>query len=233
MHHKRRDKSWKRSMVSKFILPPLRDAHRIVHRHFQEGRERVRLIMWTRRFGTSLALLASSTKRTRAAVAFTSSPSSVYGRLSSRPLIQVHGLVVSRNPITQQQMSFFGAQAEGGIQRIDRAAMTEIIEDVVNSSRDESGYIIIDVRGHDEIQQTGKLSDVVETLPLPYIAQGAFAMEEEDFKEAFGFEKPGMDETLVFTCKAGIRSQQAGQLAKMAGYSNIIDYAGGANEWFS
>ena len=166
-------------------------------------------------------------------MAFTSSPSSVYGRLSSRPLIQVHGLVVSRNPITQQQMSFFGAQAEGGIQRIDRAAMTEIIEDVVNSSRDESGYIIIDVRGHDEIHQTGKLSDVVETLPLPYIAQGAFAMEEEDFKEAFGFEKPGMDETLVFTCKAGIRSQQAGQLAKMAGYSNIIDYAGGANEWFS
>ena len=189
--------------------------------------------MWSRRFGTSLALLASSTKRMRAAVAFTSSPSSsVYGRLSSRPLIQVHGLIVPRNPITQQQMSFFGGQTEG-IQRIDRAAMTEIIEDVVNSSRDESGYIIIDVRGHDEIQHTGKLSDVVETLPLPYIAQGAFAMEEEDFKEAFGFEKPGMDETLVFTCKAGIRSQQAGQLAKMAGYSNIIDYAGGANEWFS
>ena len=165
-------------------------------------------------------------------MAFTSSyPLSIYGRLSSRPLVQVHGLV-PRNPITQQQMSFFGGQSEG-IQRIDRAAMTEIIEDVVNSSRDESGYIIIDVRGHDEIQQTGKLSDVVETLPLPYIAQGAFAMDDEDFQEAFGFEKPGMDETIVFTCKAGIRSQQAGQLAKMAGYSNIIDYAGGANEWFS
>ena len=186
--------------------------------------------MWTRGIRTSIAILTSSSKRTRA-VAFTSSyPLSVYGRLSSRPLVQVHGL--PRNPITQQQMSFFGGQSEG-IQRIDRAAMTEIIEDVVNSSRDESGYIIIDVRGHDEIQQTGKLSDVVETLPLPYIAQGAFAMDDEDFQEAFGFEKPGMDETLVFTCKAGIRSQQAGQLAKMAGYSNIIDYAGGANEWFS
>ncbi len=130
-------------------------------------------------------------------------------------------------------MSFFGGETEGGIQRIDRTAMAEIIEDVANSSREESGYIIIDVRGHDEVQFTGKLDDVVETLPLPYIAQGALAMEDEDFQDAFGFEKPQFDETLVFTCKAGIRSSQAAQLAKMAGYSNILDYMGGSNEWFS
>ena len=133
----------------------------------------------------------------------------------------------------KQNMSFFGGQAEGGIPRIDRAAMAEIIEDVANSSREESGYVVIDVRGHDEIEYTGKLSDVVVTLPLPYIAQGALAMDEEDFKEAFGFDKPRLDETLVFSCKAGIRSQQAGQLAKMAGYSDILDYMGGSNEWFS
>jgi rhodanese-related sulfurtransferase len=142
-----------------------------------------------------------------------------------------------RNIIFTQQMmmSFFGDQSEGsgGIQRIDKTAMAEIIEDVVNSSREESGYIIIDVRGHDEVQYTGKLDDVVVTLPLPYIAQGALAMEEEEFQDAFGFEKPQLDETLVFTCKAGIRSYQAAQLAKMAGYSNILDYMGGSNEWFS
>ena len=130
-------------------------------------------------------------------------------------------------------MSSFGGPAEGGIARIDRNAMAEIIDDVANSSREESGYVIIDVRGHDEVQNTGKLNDVVETLPLPYIAEGALAMEEDDFEEAFGFSKPGLDETIVFTCKAGIRSQHAGQLAKMAGYSDILDYMGGANEWFS
>jgi len=130
-------------------------------------------------------------------------------------------------------MNFFGGPEEGGIRRIDRVAMTEIIEDVAASSREESGYVIIDVRGHDEIQFTGKLNDVVETLPLPYIAQGALAMDEEDFKETFGFDKPGLDETIVFSCKAGIRSQQAGQLAQMAGYSDILDYMGGSNEWFS
>ncbi|KAL7497937.1 hypothetical protein ACHAWT_009446 [Skeletonema menzelii] len=130
-------------------------------------------------------------------------------------------------------MSFFGGSDEGGIRRINKEAMTEIIDDVSSTSREESGYVIIDVRGEDEIAYTGKLNDCVETLPLPYIAQGALAMEEEDFKAQFGFEKPGLDETIVFSCKAGIRSQQAGQLAKMAGYTDILDYMGGSNEWFS
>ena len=126
----------------------------------------------------------------------------------------------------------FGGEAEG-IPRINKSAMKEIIEDVENSSREESGYCIIDVRGKDEIQFTGKLNDVVETLPLPYIAEGALVMDDEDFKEEFGFEKPSLDETIVFSCAAGIRSQHAGQFAKMAGYTDILDYMGGANEWFS
>ena len=130
-------------------------------------------------------------------------------------------------------MSFFGDDAAERTPRIDRKAMTEIIEDVSNGSREESGYVIIDVRGHDEVQDTGKLDEVVETLPLPYIAQGALSMEDEEFQATFGFDKPALDETLVFTCKAGIRSAQAAQLAKMAGYSNMLDYMGGSNEWFS
>lgn len=105
-------------------------------------------------------------------------------------------------------MSFFGDADEGSIKRIDRAAMSEIIEDVAESGREESGYVVIDVRGQDEILATGKLNEVVETLPLPYIAQGALSMEEDEFEEAFGFAKPQLDETIVFSCKAGIRSQQ-------------------------
>ena len=133
---------------------------------------------------------------------------------------------------TSQQYMNFSGEAEG-IPRINKSAMKEIIEDVENSSREESGYVIIDVRGKDEIQFTGKLNDVVETLPLPYIAEGALVMDDEDFKEQFGFEKPSLDETIVFSCAAGIRSQHAGQFAKMAGYTDILDYMGGANEWFS
>lgn len=91
----------------------------------------------------------------------------------------------------------------------------------------------IDVRNEDEIEYTGKLSECVETLPLPLIAQmGAFSMTEEDFEDSFGFAKPQKDETIVFTCKAGIRSMHAAQYAAMNGYSNLINYTGGAMDWF-
>ena len=119
------------------------------------------------------------------------------------------------------------------LQRINKEAMAEIIDDVANSSREEAGYVIIDVRGQDEIAYTGKLNEVVETLPLPYIAEGALTLDEDDFLDKFGFEKPGLDETIVFSCAAGIRSVHAAQFAQMAGYTNIVDYMGGANEWFA
>ncbi|KAL9181143.1 hypothetical protein ACHAXT_009948 [Thalassiosira profunda] len=196
--------------------------------------------MWTRRLQTPHCFLAAlASAQARSAAAF-SSPSSFHQ--SAR---RMHHVLVPRTPSpsthllarnnrqTPLQMSFFGGPAEGAIQRIDRAAMTEIIDDVANSSREESGYVVIDVRGEDEIRATGKLNDCVETLPLPYIAEGALAMDDEDFEERFGFVKPALDETLVFSCKAGIRSQHAGQFAKMAGYTNIVDYMGGSDEWFS
>lgn len=213
--------------------------------------------MWTRRLHASYvaAFLSSATslvlKRTGVAAFSSSAMTFRHAASSSNRHSHYHyhhnlhliaarqttasAILDIRNIISKQQMSFFGDQSEGlgGIQRIDKTAMAEIIEDVANSSREESGYVVIDVRGHDEVQYTGKLDDVVVTLPLPYIAQGALTMEEEEFQDAFGFEKPQLDETLVFTCKAGIRSYQAAQLAKMAGYSNILDYMGGSNEWFS
>ena len=140
----------------------------------------------------------------------------------------------SKPTLTQRSMSFFGSSPEGsGTPRINKDAMIEIIEDVSNSSREESGYVIIDVRGHDEVQMTGKLADVVETLPLPLIAEGALIMDDDEFQEKYGFEKPRLDETIVFTCKAGVRSASAAQLARMAGYTDILDYMGGSNEWFS
>lgn len=91
----------------------------------------------------------------------------------------------------------------------------------------------MDVRNVDEIIQTGKLSPCVLTLPLPAIAQfNAFAMSEEDFEDQFGFEKPSYDETIVFSCKAGIRSMQAAQWAMMNGYTKIVNYTGGSMDWF-
>ena len=94
---------------------------------------------------------------------------------------------------------------------------SEIIDDYESEGREGSGYVVIDVRGEDEVAFTGKVSPNTHTLPLPLIAKegedGAFNMDEEEFEETFGFAKPSMDETLVFTCKAGVRSYYGAQYA--------------------
>jgi rhodanese-related sulfurtransferase len=119
------------------------------------------------------------------------------------------------------------------IQQIGKDEMKQIIEDYENGGRDDSGYLVLDVRGEDEVMMTGKVSPGVITLPLPLImAKNVFAMDEEDFEDLCGFEKPQLDETLVFTCAAGIRSQQAAIFAAQAGYGNLVNYMGGAKEWF-
>eukprot|EP00569_Conticribra_weissflogii_P007259 CAMPEP_0171328068 /NCGR_PEP_ID=MMETSP0878-20121228/426_1 /TAXON_ID=67004 /ORGANISM="Thalassiosira weissflogii, Strain CCMP1336" /LENGTH=217 /DNA_ID=CAMNT_0011827893 /DNA_START=32 /DNA_END=682 /DNA_ORIENTATION=+ len=193
--------------------------------------------VWARSHATSVACFSS------AAFAPSTSTTSLWTPSSSRPfaihapvnLVQHNTKIRAlskREGVLKLNMSFFGGvSSEGGLKRIDKEAMMEIIEDIANSSREECGYVVIDVRGYDEIEYTGKLHEVVETLPLPYIAEGALAMDDEDFEDQFGFEKPKFDETIVFSCKAGIRSVSAAQLAKMAGYTDVMDYMGGSNDW--
>jgi len=60
----------------------------------------------------------------------------------------------------------------------------------------------------------------------------ALEKDSEDFEHDFGFSKPLLDQTIVFTCKAGIRSMHATQFAAMSGYSKMMNYVGGADEWF-
>jgi rhodanese-related sulfurtransferase len=111
--------------------------------------------------------------------------------------------------------------------------MQEIIADFEQDGRVDSGYCVVDVRRPDEVAYTGKLCPSVPTLPVELIMQAnVFELDEEEFEEVCGFSKPSMDETLVFSCAAGIRSVYACQYAAKAGYTNLISYAGGANEWF-
>mmetsp|Transcript_19865 Transcript_19865/g.24518 ORF Transcript_19865/g.24518 Transcript_19865/m.24518 type:complete len:195 (+) Transcript_19865:63-647(+) len=133
---------------------------------------------------------------------------------------------------TELRFSSGGNAPPPQISRINKDQMSQVLKGVEDGNPEN--VIVIDVRNVDEIADTGKLSDVVETLPLPAIANyGAFNMEADDFEEQFGFEKPTPDCTIVFTCKSGIRSNQAAQFAAMAGYTNLVNYMGGANEWFA
>ena len=86
----------------------------------------------------------------------------------------------------------------------------------------------------DESISTGKVSPNTHTLPLSIIQQqSVFEMDDDDFEIYCGFPKPTPDETLVFTCAAGIRSQHACQYAAQGGFTKLVNYKGGAYDWFT
>jgi rhodanese-related sulfurtransferase len=112
--------------------------------------------------------------------------------------------------------------------------MQQLVEEYESSGRDGSGLVVIDVREPHEIEFTGKVSPNTYTLPLGVVAQyNVFTMDNDDFEEVTGFKKPSMDETIIFSCAAGVRSVHACNFAARAGYSQLVNYMGGANEWFS
>jgi len=128
-----------------------------------------------------------------------------------------------------------GGSDGGAIQlkNIGKEEMEEIVEDYEEGGREDSGYVIMDVRERNEVEYTGKVSPNTITLPLSLISeQNVFGMEDNDFEDLCGFPKPTIDETLVFSCAAGIRSVHAARFAAMNGYSKLINYTGGANQWF-
>jgi rhodanese-related sulfurtransferase len=85
-----------------------------------------------------------------------------------------------------------------------------------------------------EVAGTGKVSPNTHTLPLSMIGnQQAFEMDADEFEIVCGFPKPTPDETLVFTCAAGVRSHNACAYAAQAGYMQLVNYKGGAYDWFT
>merc|ERR1711862_1077318 len=86
------------------------------------------------------------------------------------------------------------------LRNVGKAEMVQIL-DALEDQGDETEYVVMDVRGEDEVAYTGKLSNNVHTLPLPIIMEyDVFSMEENEFEEICGFKKPNLDETLVFSC---------------------------------
>ena len=50
---------------------------------------------------------------------------------------------------------------------------------------DGENFVLIDVRGPEEVAATGKLLPDAITVPLPEIFADALAMDEEDFEERY------------------------------------------------
>ena len=95
----------------------------------------------------------------------------------------------------------------------------------------EDKFVLVDVRGAEEIGETGIFHESAVNIPLPELHE-ALGMSEDDFEEKYDCVKFEKNECVVFACRAGVRSGMAVRLARDLGYEQPLNYIGGANEWF-
>ncbi|KAF8476766.1 YOR285W-like protein, partial [Kalaharituber pfeilii] len=90
--------------------------------------------------------------------------------------------------------------------------------------------LLIDVREPSEY--AGGHIPTAHNLPILSRPDALF-LPPEEFLDAFGFEKPEVEEgrEVIFYCKAGIRSAAAARMAWEVGYRNVGEYPGSWMDW--
>ena len=104
-------------------------------------------------------------------------------------------------------------------------------EELAGLLKSEGNFVLVDVREVEEVRTYGMIPKA-NNVPLGEI-EGAFSSELDDqsFKEAYGFRKPDVDEVVIFYCRSGSRSDQATEAAKRLGYKKARNYKGSIWEW--
>ncbi|KAF2747806.1 Rhodanese-like protein [Sporormia fimetaria CBS 119925] len=92
-----------------------------------------------------------------------------------------------------------------------------------------SSTVLIDVREPSE-HQAGCIPGTQMNIPVSS-QPDALLLPAEEFEDRFGLEKPEAEDTLVFYCKAGVRSRAAATIAKRCGFKNVGEYPGSWNDW--
>ncbi|KAF1942272.1 Rhodanese-like protein [Clathrospora elynae] len=88
--------------------------------------------------------------------------------------------------------------------------------------------LLIDVREPHEYD-----TDTIPTaINIPVTSHpDALLLDEEEFQDRFGFQKPPTNKEVIFFCKAGVRSSAAAGIARQAGYTNVGEYRGSWLDW--
>ncbi|XP_078236417.1 thiosulfate sulfurtransferase/rhodanese-like domain-containing protein 3 [Pogona vitticeps] len=94
---------------------------------------------------------------------------------------------------------------------------------------ESKSVFLIDVREKWEIAEYGQIPGSI-SIPLGEIVE-ALQMNPQHFKERYSHDMPSKADCLVFSCLAGVRSNQALISAKTLGFSRAQHYAGGFKEW--
>ncbi|XP_055534471.1 rhodanese domain-containing protein CG4456 isoform X3 [Wyeomyia smithii] len=91
--------------------------------------------------------------------------------------------------------------------------------------------LLIDVRGADELAETGQIPTSVN-IPLDHVKK-TFSSEtnSEAFVRLHGFAKPSLDHYIIVSCRTGRRSQMAVDILQELCYTNARNYKGSWTEW--
>jgi rhodanese-related sulfurtransferase len=79
--------------------------------------------------------------------------------------------------------------------------------------------LLIDVREPHEYEK----NTIPTAINIPITSQpDALLLNEEEFQDRFGFQKPPTNKEIVLFCKAGVRSSAAAGIARQAGCVDCI-----------
>ncbi|EDW18173.2 rhodanese domain-containing protein CG4456 [Drosophila mojavensis] len=104
-------------------------------------------------------------------------------------------------------------------------ATYEQVKDVPNHPE----IYLIDVRNPEELTATGSIPSSLN-VPLPEL-EAALNSDSEEFEKKYGRAKPANDANIIFTCRSGRRAQEAAEIAKTVGFTNLSVYRGSWLEW--
>lgn len=103
--------------------------------------------------------------------------------------------------------------------------------DLLHTTRPEydDGFILLDCRTVNEVTSWG-IIEGAKVLPAHELF-AAFHATPDDFREAYGFEKPRPDDMIICYCQYGPRSLMAAQILSWMGYLKVLHFRDGYFEW--
>ncbi|TQS34171.1 hypothetical protein Golomagni_05455 [Golovinomyces magnicellulatus] len=185
--------------------------------------------MASRRVLTTSARLLPAAATTRVASV------SLSARLFATPCTRT--LAAASVPATYSHGVRFYSQKKGSV--IPDSRIWEFTEITAHLKNPEANTIFVgtsarhpetvDVREPHELQETGKIPGAIN-IPITSAIE-SFHIDEADFEDLHGFQRPEKDQTLVFYCKAGVRAKSAAALAQHAGWKSVGEYPGSWLDW--
>ncbi|XP_059223385.1 rhodanese domain-containing protein CG4456 [Stomoxys calcitrans] len=88
---------------------------------------------------------------------------------------------------------------------------------------------LIDVRSRDMVDTDGSIPTSIN-IPFTEL-EDALKMEDNEFKQKYGRDKPSKEAVVIFTCLGGQYAQMGADLAKSKGWGKAKPYLGSWMEW--